>query len=173
MVSFMHNFWPMRSSSATRVATAIAFATGLTWTAAAASAATLLVVKNGAEDKTIEISSDDLDALPEIEIVTTTIWTEVVQTFTGPSLHALLSSVGVTGGHLSLTALNGYFFEMEYSDLTPEAPILARARNGAALSICDKGPIWLVYPYDADRMWQTEIIFSRSIWQLTEIDVSP
>lgn len=172
-MSFIRNFWPTGSSSTAPFGTAMAVAAGLTWMASAAFADTLLVVKNDAEDKVIEISSEDLDALPEIEIVTTTIWTEGVQTFTGPSLHALLSSVGVTGGHLSLTALNGYFVEMEYSDLMPEAPVLARERNGAALSIRDKGPIWLVYPYDADPMWQTEIIFSRSIWQLTDIEVSP
>lgn len=169
----MRKFWSMRSFPASHFTPALALAAGLAWAASATFADTLLIVRNGGEDTTIEISAKDLDALPEIEIATTTIWTEGVQTFTGPSLQSLLSSVGVAGGHLSLTALNGYFVEMEYSELTPDAPILARARNGALLSIRDKGPIWLVYPYDSDRMWQTETIFSRSIWQLTEIDVSP
>lgn len=172
-MSLTRKIWPTRISAALLPAAVIALTTSLVWMPSTALADTLLLVKIGSDSKPVEISSEDLDALPEVEIVTTTIWTEGVQSFKGPSLQALLSSVGVTGGHISLTALNGYFVEMDYSDLMPDHPILARERNGTPLSIRDKGPIWLVYPFDSDRKWQTEIIFSRSIWQLTEIDVSP
>ena len=35
----------------------------------------------------------------------------------------------------------------------------------------DKGPLWIIYPYDQNTDYQTEVIYSRSIWQLDRIEV--
>ncbi|MEC8574513.1 MAG: oxidoreductase, partial [Pseudomonadota bacterium] len=40
------------------------------------------------------------------------------------------------------------------------------------MSLRDKGPLWIVYPFDSDPAYQTEAIYSRSIWQLEEITVT-
>jgi hypothetical protein len=40
------------------------------------------------------------------------------------------------------------------------------------MSIREKGPLWLVYPYDLNKAYQSETIYSRSIWQLVRIDQS-
>ena len=39
------------------------------------------------------------------------------------------------------------------------------------MSVREKGPIWVIYPYDHDADYRTDTIFSRSIWQLDRIDV--
>ena len=39
------------------------------------------------------------------------------------------------------------------------------------MSIRDKGPLWVVYPYDSSADYRTEVIYSRSIWQLDRIEV--
>jgi hypothetical protein len=33
------------------------------------------------------------------------------------------------------------------------------------------GPFWLVYNYDANPEFRTELIYARSIWQLARITV--
>jgi hypothetical protein len=59
------------------------------------------------------------------------------------------------------------------SDATSGGPIIAFARNGEAMSVREKGPLWIVYPYDADPAYQSETIYARSIWQLDRIRVEP
>lgn len=112
-----------------------------------------------------------LRALGETSFETTTIWTEGVQTFTGVSLKDLLDALGVEEGTLEAKALNDYAVEVPVSDAVEGGPIIAYARNGAAMSIRDKGPLWIVYPFDADDAYASETIYSRSIWQLDRIDV--
>jgi len=33
--------------------------------------------------------------------------------------------------------------------------------------------LWIVYPYDSDNRFQSEIYFSRSIWQLARLTLVP
>jgi hypothetical protein len=40
------------------------------------------------------------------------------------------------------------------------------------MSVRDKGPLWLIYPYDSKAEYQSETIYSRSIWQLVKIDLT-
>ena len=56
-------------------------------------------------------------------------------------------------------------------DAVEGGPIIAYRLNGDRMSVRDKGPLWVVYPYDSDQVYQTEVIYSRSIWQLYRIDV--
>ena len=46
-------------------------------------------------------------------------------------------------------------------------------RNGGRMSVRDKGPLWIVYPFDSSEEYQAELIYSRSIWQLVRIEVLP
>ncbi|MEC7762629.1 MAG: molybdopterin-dependent oxidoreductase [Pseudomonadota bacterium] len=112
-----------------------------------------------------------LRALGETSFETTTIWTEGVQTFTGVSLKDLLDELGVEAGTLEARALNDYAVEIPVSDAVEGGPIVAYARNGKSMSIRDKGPLWIVYPFDSNDAYASETIYSRSIWQLDRIDV--
>jgi hypothetical protein len=38
------------------------------------------------------------------------------------------------------------------------------------MSMRNKGPLWLVYPYDSNVALQTEAVYARSIWQLVRIE---
>ena len=110
-----------------------------------------------------------LESLGGEVIKTTTIWTEGVQEFRGVSLAVLVESVGATSGTLIATAINDYIVEIPVSDAIVGGPILAYENNGNSMSVRDKGPLWLVYPYDSNEDYQTEVIYSRSIWQLVKI----
>lgn len=121
----------------------------------------------------IALSIDDIKAMPEIEILTSTIWTKGVHSFKGISLHALLEKASVTGSSLRATAANNYSVQIPISDVVENGPIVAYEMDGKALTIRDKGPLWIIYPYDHDPKYQTEAIYSRSIWQLVAIEIVP
>lgn len=112
-----------------------------------------------------------LETLEQREIETRTIWTDGPQRFTGVPLRALLEAVGATGHRIRATAINDYAIEFPLDDATADAPVIAYLNHGAAMSVRDKGPLWLVYPYDADPIFRTDRIYARSIWQLDRIDV--
>ncbi|SIN77374.1 molybdopterin-dependent oxidoreductase [Vannielia litorea] len=113
-----------------------------------------------------------LEALGTETIETTTIWTEGTNTFEGVSLKALAEAAGFEGGTLRATAINDYAVEIPVTDAVEGGPIVAYRMNGAEMSVRDKGPLWIVYPYDASAEYRTEVIYSRSIWQLDRIVVT-
>nr|WP_319249781.1 oxidoreductase [uncultured Celeribacter sp.] len=116
----------------------------------------------------------DLSALEALEaetFSTTTIWTDGIQTFTGVPLHRLMTHVGAEDGTLRATAINDYAVEIPYEDWSQPGALVAYRKNGELMSVRDKGPLWIVYPYDADPAFQSEVIYSRSIWQLDRIEI--
>lgn len=112
-----------------------------------------------------------LKALPAIEYQTTTIWTEGMQVFTGVSLKKLLEAAGASGTMLEAEALNGYIVEIDLSTLEDDAPILAYQIGGKEFSRRDKGPLWIVYPYDREERFKSELTYANSVWQLQKLNV--
>ena len=130
---------------------------------------TILSLTHNGQTQTFDRTA--LQALGTTTIETTTIWTEGTQVFEGISLARLAQEIEVQDGTLMATAINDYTVEIPLSDAVENGPILAMSMNGAAMSVRDKGPLWVVYPYDADADYRSEVIYSRSIWQLDRIEV--
>lgn len=122
-------------------------------------------------DQSIDFDINALTKMGETQFTTTTSWTEGEQTFVGVSLHSFLDQMGVDSGVLKATAINDYAVEIPVSDAVEGGPIIAYHRNGQEMSVRDKGPLWIVYPFDTNPKYQTEVIYSRSIWQLDRINV--
>lgn len=118
---------------------------------------------------TQEYSIADLREIDEVEFTTTTNWTEGDILFTGVPLASFVKSLGLTSGTLFATAVNDYSIDFPIEDALNDGPIIAYLMNGEEMSIRDKGPLWIVYPYDSDPSFQSEVAFSRSIWQLVNI----
>ncbi|MBI1494526.1 molybdopterin-dependent oxidoreductase [Halocynthiibacter styelae] len=110
-----------------------------------------------------------LEALPTSMIRTTTIWTDGPQVFEGVSLAVLLDHVGVEGGTILAVALNDYAVKIPTTDAIEDGPIIAYQRNDAPLSVRDRGPLWIIYPFDDNEIYRSEEYYSRSIWQLDRI----
>ena len=123
-------------------------------------------------DGTLSLDLEQLKAMETREFTTSTIWMEDEVTFTGVSLRALLDQAGAEGTAINASALNDYKVEIPVSEITDEAPIVAYLMNGEEMSPRGKGPLWVVYPYDADPAYRSEVVFSRSIWQLDRIEVT-
>ncbi len=112
----------------------------------------------------------ELQSMPEVIVNTTTPWTDGMQEFRGVPLAALLPDmVGVF--ELRLTAINDYVVTMPSDLLTDSIPIVAYERNGMLMSIRDKGPFWLIFPFDDSDIFTTDAMLSRSIWQLFRIEI--
>jgi len=112
---------------------------------------------------------DQLQALPVSVIRTETIWTDGMQEFTGVALVDLLDRLDIRDGMLEAVAVNDYLIDIPVSDAVRGGPIIAYLRNGQPMSLRDKGPLWVIYPYDSSVEYQREEIFARSVWQLTDI----
>lgn len=134
---------------------------------------TLTGTVDGKPGTSVTFDAAALAALPQITFTTSTVWTEGPQEFTGVSLGAVLRAAGMTGALLEAYAANDYSVEIPVEDWPENAPIIAHSRNGTVMSLRDKGPLWIVYPYDSDPAYRSEVIYTRSIWQLERIEVRP
>ena len=121
-------------------------------------------------DNTAQFDMDMLMALDSTIIETSTIWTDGVQEFEGVQLHVLLERLGVTSGTILATAINDYTIEIPVEDAVVDGPMIAYKLNKEFMSVRDKGPLWVVYPYDDNTDYRSEVTYSRSIWQLDRIE---
>lgn len=98
-------------------------------------------------------------------------WTTGKVKFSGPLLRAILEEAGAEGSTLVVTALNDYSAEVPMADASDLDTMLATTMDGKAMSVRDKGPLFLVYPFDTNPELYNEKYFSRSVWQIKAIDV--
>jgi hypothetical protein len=114
-----------------------------------------------------------LDALEQRQTITETPWYDGPQDFTGPTLATLLSLVGATGQNLRIVAINDYAVTMPVSDTQASPVILASRLAGQPLSVREKGPLFVIYPFSEMPHLKNETMFSRSVWQVISIEVLP
>lgn len=112
-----------------------------------------------------------LMALGNQELMTDTPWTEGINTFNGPSLKSLLEAVGANGSNLAFTALNDYTANVPSQDAYDHEVMLAMDMNGKRMSVRDKGPVFVLYPFAKDPSLNNEVIHNRSVWQVKSITV--
>lgn len=117
------------------------------------------------------LDRDALVELPATTFETSTIWTDGVHTFTGVALADLAAELGVESGQFLATAINDYTVEIPFSDAVEGGPIIAYLMDGEEMSVRDKGPLWVIYHYDSDADFRSEVIYSRSIWQLDRLEI--
>ena len=128
------------------------------------------LARTNVEDRA-EFDLEMLRALPVEQFDTTTIWTEGTKSFTGVPLQTLLAEVGAEGTMVLASAINDYTVEIPVDSLGPNAPLVAYELNGEIMSRRQKGPLWIVYPFDSDAEFRSEVIYARSIWQLDRLEV--
>jgi hypothetical protein len=116
---------------------------------------------------------DMLAALPQRQLVTHTPWHQGAQTFTGPLLRDVLAQAGAAGKLLIAVALNDYRCEIPSEDTTRYDVVLARLHNGEPMRVRDKGPLFIVYPFDSDARLRSDRYYARAAWQLRSLIVQP
>lgn len=120
---------------------------------------------------TAEFDRQMLVDLGMVEIKTKTPWSENVDLYEGPLFRSLIEAVGANSDTLSVTALNDYSALVPVKDSFDYDVILAIDMNGEVMRIRDKGPIFILYPFDTDPSLNNEVIYNRSVWQIKAINV--
>jgi hypothetical protein len=121
-------------------------------------------------DGAAALDREMLEAMPSTTITTSTIWTEGVHSFQGVLLKDLVEALELQGNNLRATAVNDYAIQIPMTDAVAGGPIIAYRIDGKEMSLREKGPLWVIYPYDANADYRKEVIYSRSIWQLDRIE---
>jgi hypothetical protein len=147
--------------------------TTLLFMTAALAEDTILTVRNVTEGRSVSFSYDDLLELPQTEFHTGTIWTSEVNGYSGPSLAAVLDAAKMPYADMRIYAINDYNIDFPAEKIAADAPILTIQVNGEPFSVREKGPIWLLFPFDDHDDYRTEDNFALSVWQLLQIDVLP
>lgn len=111
-----------------------------------------------------------LEAIGMHEIRTTTPWTKGVTVFEGVRASDLLKVVGASGEEVRTTAINDYSVVMPVADLENYPVILALKKDGAYMTVRNKGPLWIIYPWNDYPSLKEEIYFERSVWQLNKLE---
>jgi hypothetical protein len=112
-----------------------------------------------------------LDALPSRTTTTNTPWYDSKVSFKGPLGADLLKSVGAHGTMVRVTAIDDYASEIPLQDFLDSPVIFATSLNGQPMSVRDKGPIFVVYPFDIRPDLYNEAYFGKSVWQVKAIEI--
>lgn len=113
-----------------------------------------------------------LEALPQRTLQTRTPWYSQARRFTGPLLRDVLAAAGAQGTQLRLVALNDYQVDMPMDDAMRHDVIVARLLDDKPMAVRDKGPLFIMYPFDAQPELRSAVYYGRSAWQLRTIEVS-
>jgi len=152
---------------------------GLTSHAAAleAPAAVVVLTVRGAlvqagRDGKADFDMAMLERLPQRSITTETPWHSGARTFQGPLLREVLAAAGARGQTARLVALNDYSVDMPLDDARRYDVIVARQLDGKPMSVREKGPLFVMYPFDSQPQLRNAIYFSRCVWQLRSIELA-
>ena len=112
-----------------------------------------------------------LEKMGMVTIETTTPWYNGPMRFEGVPMEKLMADVGAKGQRVVAYALNDYTTEIPMQDFSKHHAILALKRNGEYMPVKDKGPLFVVYPYDSEPELKSQIFYSRSAWQVARLVV--
>ena len=132
---------------------------------------TILVVTGNVAGAEINLTLAQIEAMGSASIVTTTPWHDGQTTFEGVPMARFLEAVGAQGTTAYVQALNNYNMDIPLSDLIDFDAILAFKTNGDYMSIADKGPLFIVFPYDDMEEARNALFYSRSVWQIHAIAI--
>ncbi len=121
--------------------------------------------------KAVVIDFAMLDSLPQSTVITKNPWTKGPHTYNGPLLSTVMRWVGCKGTNLVVTALNDYVGKIPSTDFKEWPVILATRMDGHVMSIREKGPVFVVYPFDDHPQLLNEVYYCRSIWQVKSIQI--
>ncbi|RCK27993.1 hypothetical protein TH8_00985 [Thalassospira profundimaris] len=122
------------------------------------------------DGEVVTVSMEKLMEMPAVEFYTSTPWTNGVQKFQGVSFDLLLETYGLDADMVRVAALNDYSVIVPTNVLRNDGAILAYHLNDAEMSVREKGPFWVVFPYDRDVRFQTDTYWAYSVWQVKSVD---
>jgi hypothetical protein len=151
--------------------TAVSFLTGPAYSQAKPILTINGLVGENTVDGTATFDRAGLEALGVESFETKCPWYPGPVKFEGPLMSKVLEHVGASGKTLVVQALNDYTTEIPIDDFKRFRVILAMKRDGEYMPVRDKGPLFIVYPYDSDVELQSQQYYKRSAWQVARMTV--
>ena len=119
----------------------------------------------------VSLSIDEFDALaPRTIVKTSTPW-HTATTFSGISGADFIRVTGAAGQAVTVRAINDYQTTIPISDLRDLGILFVTRMNGKRISVRQKGPVFVIYPFDQRPELKSELYYGRSIWQVNKITV--
>ena len=128
-----------------------------------------IAATNGKPERSFDRAALEAIGLETVETVTP--WYTGKMKFEGVAMAKLLGTVGAQGTSVTVTALDDYVSTIPIEDFTKYHVILTMKRNGTDMAVSDKGPLFVIYPYDSKPELQNQTYYSRSAWQVKRIEV--
>ena len=110
-----------------------------------------------------------LEKLPQHSFTTLTPWGKKPIQFTGPLLRDVLAAVKAQGSVITAMALNDYQTSIPVEDAMKYDMVIAHKMNGQAIAVKTKGPLFIIYPFDAKPELRSATYYERSPWQLKSL----
>lgn len=144
---------------------------GVSATGLSADDAALTLSRGAGNVEILEFTLEELEALPQVKIVTENEFSDGVVTYRGPLVRDVLESLALDGVEtVRFTAANDYSIEIPTSDFRRYDVILAMEADGNRLSRRERGPLWLMYPISDNPELRDRIYNDRLIWQVVRIE---
>jgi hypothetical protein len=129
-------------------------------------------ISNPNSGQTVLLDRPTLESVGMDGFETGTPWYTGHVRFDGVPMTRLMQAVGATGTVVRATALNDYTTDIPLADFERFGVLLAIKRNGEYMPVRDKGPLFIIYPFDRFPELQTHQYYSRAAWQVASLAIS-
>ncbi|MBR9884981.1 MAG: hypothetical protein GYB21_15585 [Oceanospirillales bacterium] len=83
----------------------------------------------------------------------------------------LLEYVGSNSQSAEVMALNDYHATLDIRELAAVPVLVAIKNNGSYMRVRDKGPLWIVYPFEDLPLADQSRHQANQVWQLRRIEL--
>lgn len=128
----------------------------------------LTVIGSGTGERRIDL--EEIKRMGGTELRTSTPFSEGTQVFTGVTGSAFVKATAASGRDVRAEALNGYKVVIPWAVFATDTLLIAYARDGKPMTVRDKGPFWIVFPFDASSQFRTDTYKSYAIWSITRFE---
>ncbi len=120
----------------------------------------------------VQLDMAALQRLPQRSFKTNTPWTREPHTYSGPLLRDVLALAGAQGAtNIKAVALNDYQISIPAEDAAKLDVIVAHQVDGKAIPVRERGPLFVIYPFDSAPELRTTRYYERAIWQLKSMRI--
>lgn len=89
--------------------------------------------------------------------------------YKGPTLASVLNTVGAKGSQVKVIAWDDYVVTIPIKDIKKYQVLLATHEAGTRMTIDDKGPFFVVFPFSEHAELRNDFYYSLSVWQVREL----
>ncbi len=149
--------------------TAFALACGAAFaqTAPPTAARPILEITGKVSPAPVQLDMAALQRLPQKSFTTNSPWTREPHTYSGPLLRDVLALAGAQNPvTIKAVALNDYQISIPAEDAAKLDVIVAHQIDGKAIPVRERGPLFVIYPFDSSTELRSTRYYERSIWQL-------